>query len=194
LPSYYEKRILRVLEQHKDGLTTVNVAQKADISKTTALKYLALLREAGKIDFIEVGPSKLWRLTEPGKAKYKHVAPSRTRKIESVLKEFKQSTGLEGSAVVDNEGLTISADLPWDMNPEKIGTFISRILQIGAKPASMSGIDPLKSVILEGEKGRIVARSEGKVLLIAISGKDTPLGMVKLEIEEFAKKISQLFP
>jgi len=58
----------------------------------------------------------------------------------------------------------------------------------------MSGIDPLKSVILEGEKGRIVARSEGKVLLIAISGKDTPLGMVKLEIEEFAKKISQLFP
>ncbi|RJS74643.1 ArsR family transcriptional regulator, partial [Candidatus Bathyarchaeota archaeon] len=104
MPSYYEKRILRVLEQHKDGLTTVNVAQKADISKTTALKYLALLREAGKIDFIEVGPSKLWRLTEPGKAKYKHVAPSRTRKIESVLKEFKQSTGLEGSAVVDNEG------------------------------------------------------------------------------------------
>jgi hypothetical protein len=34
----------------------------------------------------------------------------------------------------------------------------------------------------------VVARNEGKLLVIALSNQETPLGMVKLELEEFAKK------
>jgi len=191
LLSHYERKILQVLDQHKDGLTTINAAEKADISKTTALKYLASLRAAGKIDFIEVGPAKLWRLTPP-KTKDKRVSVSRTEKIESILKEFKEAVGLEGSAVVNSDGLTISADLPWNVNPEQMGTLISRLLQIGIKSTNMARITPLKEIIIEGEKGRIVARNEKNVLLIAFSGPETPLGTVKLEIEEFAKKINDL--
>jgi predicted regulator of Ras-like GTPase activity (Roadblock/LC7/MglB family) len=190
LPSYYERRILQVLDQNKEGLTTVNVAEKASISKTTALKYLASLRSAGTIDFIEVGPSKLWRHIPPQPTERKRLPASRTEKIESVLKEFKQSAGLEGSAVVDNDGLTISADLPGDIDPEKMGTMVSRLLQISARSASMARIEPIKALIIEGEKGRIVARNEGNVLVIAFCSPDTPLGMVKLELEEFANKIN----
>jgi predicted regulator of Ras-like GTPase activity (Roadblock/LC7/MglB family) len=141
---------------------------------------------------MEVGPAKLWRLTSPKKPNHAGMTASRTEKIESALKEFKQKAGLEGSAVVDNDGLTILADLPWDLNPEKMGSLISRLLQIGSRSASMAGMDPLKAVMVEGEKGRIVARSEGNVLLIAFSGEDAPLGMVKLEIEEFAKRINEI--
>lgn len=192
MPSYYERRILQVLEHNKEGLTTISVAEKAGISKTTALKYLASLRAVNSIDFMEVGPAKLWRLTPPKQPKTASMTVSRTEKIESVLREFKQTAGLEGSAVVDNDGLTISADLPWDLNPEKMGSLISRLLQIGSRSAGMAGMNPLKAIIVEGEKGRIVARSEGNVLLIAFSGQDTPLGMVKLEIEEFAKRINEI--
>lgn len=190
MPSYYERRILQVLDQNKEGLTTVNVAEKASISKTTALKYLASLRSAGTIDFIEVGPSKLWRHIPPQPTERKRLPASRTEKIESVLKEFKQAVGLEGSAVVDNDGLTISADLPGDIDPEKMGTMVSRLLQISARSASMARIEPIKALIIEGEKGRIVARNEGNVLVIAFCSPDTPLGMVKLELEEFANKIN----
>ena len=192
MSSYYERRILQVLDQNKEGLTTTSVAEKAGISKTTALKYLASLRSAGTIDYIEVGPSKLWRRIQPRPAEQKRVSASRTEKIESALKEFRQVVGLEGSAVVDNDGLTISADLPSDIDPEKVGIMVSRLLQIGAKSASMVKINPIKALIVEGEKGRIIARNEGNVLVIAFSSLETPLGMVKLELEEFAKKINEI--
>ena len=192
MSSYYERRILQVLDQNKEGLTTTSVAEKAGISKTTALKYLASLRSAGTIDYIEVGPSKLWRRIQPRPAEQKRVSASRTEKIESALKEFRQVVGLEGSAVVDNDGLTISADLPSDIDPEKVGIMVSRLLQIGAKSASMVKINPIKALIVEGEKGRIIARNEGNVLVIAFSSPETPLGMVKLELEEFAKKINEI--
>jgi len=189
--SYYEKKILQVLDQNKEGLTTLNVAEKANISKTTALKYLASLRSAGTINYIEVGPSKLWRHNKPKSEKQKRPPASRTEKIRSELKEFKQILGLEGSAIVDYDGLTISAELPSNVDPEKIGAIISRLLQIAAKSASMAKIDPIKELIIEGEKGRIVARNKGNVLVVAFSGNETPLGVVKLELEEFAEKINK---
>ena len=74
-----------------------------------------------------------------------------------MLKEFKQSVGLEGSAVVNNDGETILADLPGNVYPEKMGTMVSRLLQIGAKSASMAKIDPVKALVIEGERGRVVA-------------------------------------
>jgi len=192
LPSYYEKKILEVLEENNDGLTTVGVAEKANISKTTALKYLASLKAAGKIDYIEVGPAKLWRLTTLQKTSNKNIPVNKERKVRLILKEFKEIAGLLGSAVVDNDGLTISADLPWNKRPEKIGSLISRLLQIGDRSAKAAKIDPLKEIILEGDNGRIVARNEGNVLLIAFSDRKASLGMVKIEIEEFAKRIKSL--
>lgn len=192
MSSYYEKRILEVLEENNDGLTTVGVAEKADISKTTALKYLASLKAAGKIDYIEVGPSKLWRLTAPHNARSKKVLANRAREIKLVLKEFKEMAGLLGSVVVDNDGLTISADIPWKKNPEKIGSLISRLLQLGGRVVKAVKIDPVREIIIEGDGGRIVARNDGNVLLIAFSDRETPLGMVKFETEEFAKRIRGL--
>ena len=192
MPSYYEKRILEVLEENKDGLTTIGVAGKANISKTTALKYLASLKAAGKIDYIEVGPAKLWRLTALHDTGSKKVSTSKTKEIKLILKEFKEIAGLLGSVVVDNDGLTISADLPWNKNPGKVGSLISRLLQIGERSAKATKIGPVKEIMIEGDNGRIVARNEGNVLLIAFTDKETPLGMVKFETEEFAKRIKAL--
>jgi hypothetical protein len=57
----YKERILRSIEDSDMGLTTVDVAKKADISKTTVIKYLSVLRSEGRVEFAEVGPAKLWR-------------------------------------------------------------------------------------------------------------------------------------
>jgi len=192
LSSYYEKKILKVLEESKDGLTTVSIAEKANISKTTALKYLASLKAAGKIDYIEVGPAKLWRVTPTQEIGLKRASTSKKRKVRLILKEFKEIAGLLGSAVVDNDGLTIFADLPWSKKPERIGSIISRLLQLANRSAEEADIGQLKNVILEGERGRIVACNEGNFLLIAFSNKEAALGMIKIEIEESAKKIKKL--
>jgi predicted regulator of Ras-like GTPase activity (Roadblock/LC7/MglB family) len=192
LASYYENRILEVLEKSKDGLTTIGIAEKANISKTTTLKYLASLRAAGMIDYIEVGPAKLWRVTSRQEPLAGGLPESKEKRVRSILKEFKEIAGVLGSVVVDNDGLTISADLPWNKRPERIGSLISRLLQLGERSAKAVKINPLKEMILEGDNGRIIVRNEGDVLLIAISGKEASLGLVKIEIEEFAKRIKEL--
>jgi len=189
LPSYYEKKILDVLEKNKDGLTTIGIAERANISKTTALKYLASLRAAGKINYMEVGPAKLWKIIDHQEKTDKRTPANKQRRVKAILKEFKEITGLLGSLVVDNDGLTISADLPWNRSLEKIGSLISRLIRIGRRAAKAAKIDPLREIILEGDNGRIVARNEGNVLLIALSDREASLGIVKIEIEEFAKKI-----
>jgi predicted ArsR family transcriptional regulator len=58
----YKDRILEVIRFSDVGLTTVDVAKKAGVSKTTVIKYLAVLSSEGQVEFVEVGPSKLWRI------------------------------------------------------------------------------------------------------------------------------------
>jgi hypothetical protein len=58
----YKERILKSIEESDVGLTTVDVAKKAGISKTTVIKYLSVLRSEGRVEFVEVGPAKLWRI------------------------------------------------------------------------------------------------------------------------------------
>jgi len=58
----YKDRILDVIRSSDVGLTTVDVAKRADVSKTTVIKYLSVLRSEDEVEFVEVGPSKLWRI------------------------------------------------------------------------------------------------------------------------------------
>lgn len=65
----YKDRILEVIGESDVGLTTVDVAKNAGVSKTTVIKYLSVLSSEGKVEFVEVGPSKLWR-TRNSSARY----------------------------------------------------------------------------------------------------------------------------
>ena len=78
----YEERILEVIGESEVGLTTVDVAKKAGVSKTTVIKYLSVLSSEGQVEFVEVGPSKLWRPKRPAT---KHGAEhGRTLEVEAL--------------------------------------------------------------------------------------------------------------
>ena len=62
----YKEKILGVIGEADVGLTTVDVAKKAGVSKTTVIKYLSVLSSEGQVEFVEVGPSKLWRNKRTG--------------------------------------------------------------------------------------------------------------------------------
>jgi predicted ArsR family transcriptional regulator len=62
----YKEKILEVIGEAEVGLTTVDVAKKAGVSKTTVIKYLSVLSSEGLVEFVEVGPSKLWRNKRTG--------------------------------------------------------------------------------------------------------------------------------
>ncbi len=76
----YKERILEVIGESEVGLTTVDVAKKAGVSKTTVIKYLSVLSSEGQVEFVEVGPSKLWRIKSAGgKRSDEHIADSKVQ-------------------------------------------------------------------------------------------------------------------
>jgi predicted ArsR family transcriptional regulator len=125
----YEERILKAIEDSEVGLTTVDVAKQAGVSKTTAIKYLSVLKSEGKCQFVEVGPSKLWRTSEP-----KEVAES-TKNIEC-LDDFEAALRKGGAVAIPSLKLSVVAQLEeisddvtismsFKVKPEKVGTFMN---------------------------------------------------------------------
>ncbi len=89
----YKERILQVIQDSKDGLTTVEVARRAGVSKTTVIKYLSVLKSEGKCEYVEVGPSKLWRAVSPRKEICKgEIQPCEVEEISA--KEIADESGM----------------------------------------------------------------------------------------------------
>ncbi|HUM81289.1 MAG TPA: FaeA/PapI family transcriptional regulator [Methanothrix sp.] len=91
MPSYKEK-ILEVIGESEVGLTTVDVAKKAGVSKTTVIKYLSVLSSEGSVEFVEVGPSKLWRVrgavTRHGEEREKTAEPLKAEELPAFDIDF----------------------------------------------------------------------------------------------------------
>jgi predicted ArsR family transcriptional regulator len=125
----YEERILKAIEASEVGLTTVDVAKQAGVSKTTAIKYLSVLKSEGKCKFVEVGPSKLWRASEPKEAS---VAPENVECLEDFEAALKKGGSLEMpslklSVVAQLEEISddVTISMSFKVKPEKVGTFMN---------------------------------------------------------------------
>jgi hypothetical protein len=127
----YKDRILEVISDSEVGLTTVDVAKKAGVSKTTVIKYLSVLRSEGQVEFVEVGPSKLWRIKgSAGK-------PSET---DEFLPDIRPDTRLEIEAlpIVDIDlcnGDDKTIHFSFRMKPEQICDLMKRARKCVCKMA-----------------------------------------------------------
>ncbi|MGV8175383.1 MAG: FaeA/PapI family transcriptional regulator [Methanothrix sp.] len=85
----YQEKILEVIGESNMGLTTVDVAKRAGVSKTTVIKYLSVLSSEGSVEFVEVGPSKLWRIKGQGiKAAEEVEKPSKAGALPTLEIDF----------------------------------------------------------------------------------------------------------
>ena len=125
----YEERILKAIEDSEVGLTTVDVAKKAGVSKTTAIKYLSVLKSEGKCEFVEVGPSKLWRASEAGGAAISLEKVECLENFEAALKERGGviTPPLKLSVVAQLEEISedVTISMSFKVKPEKVGTFMN---------------------------------------------------------------------
>jgi predicted ArsR family transcriptional regulator len=80
----YRDRILQAIGESEMGLTTVDVAKRSGVSKTTVIKYLSVLRSEGRVEFVEVGPSKLWRTSNSSAKMEKSPEPQRREALPVV--------------------------------------------------------------------------------------------------------------
>ncbi|MBU7042392.1 MAG: helix-turn-helix domain-containing protein [Theionarchaea archaeon] len=75
-----EKLILEFLKKQSMGATVTDIANKLDMSRTTTVKYLEVMRATGLLDYKEVGMAKLWFVST--RLSYaEHVLIEKTRQV-----------------------------------------------------------------------------------------------------------------
>lgn len=110
----YKERILEVIGKSEVGLTTVDVAKKAGVSKTTVIKYLSVLSSEGDVEFVEVGPSKLWRTSN---------------RVAKHREEMRGAINVETFPMMDidfHNGEDETVYFSFRVNPEQICTLMKR--------------------------------------------------------------------
>jgi predicted regulator of Ras-like GTPase activity (Roadblock/LC7/MglB family) len=184
----YEAKIIEALRRSNGNLSTLELSRKAGLPKTAVIKYLATFKMSGKADFEDVGSSRLWRLITP----LKNETVAGNEELDEVLKKYMEDADLTGFAVVDREGFPLSAILPKNIAPERLGNLASLLFEVGVKSIELTDFKEFQRIIIEGSAGRVFARQEGKVLLIAFSRPDAMLGPLRLETEALAIRINEI--
>ncbi len=113
-----EKELLELLKNEK--LNTSEVVKRANMSKTTTLKYLEGLKGKGLIICEMIGPTKLWSLANERVEVGNRTGNSEQfedksiddfihvdRKIFNLLDEFESVTGKRLEVLVNKKGITL---------------------------------------------------------------------------------------
>jgi DNA-binding Lrp family transcriptional regulator len=75
-----EKLILDFLKKQPMGATVTDIANKLNMSRTTTVKYLEVMRATGLLDYKEVGMAKLWFVST--RLSYaEHILLEKTRQV-----------------------------------------------------------------------------------------------------------------
>jgi len=187
----YESKIIDALKESERGLSTLEVAKRAGISKTAAIKYLATFRMAGKADYVEAGPLRLWRLIIPKKVSKRGMA-SKEREIRRLLKGFVEEADLVGSAVVSHDGSALAVILPPNIDYDRVEAVATTLFRAGVRSSDLANLERFKEIRVDGEKGKILAYNGDKFLILAFCKPETMLGTVKIEMEKLSKKVDEI--
>lgn len=117
---------------------------------------------------------------------------TRAQKIQKVLKDLREKTAsVEGTALIDMDGLPMGSELPHGIPEEKIAARASSILGMGEQAVHELEKGKLNRVLVEGEKGYmfIVGVENRDAVLVVIASKDAKIGLVFFEAKDAANKI-----
>ncbi len=109
------------------------------------------------------------------------------RTLESV------NSDVQGSSIVSVQGLPICSALARDVNDGIVSAMSAAIQSVSERAVEELARGALKRILIEGEDGTIILSKAGNnAILCVLCQKDAKLGMVFLNIQSVAKKVSEL--
>jgi len=119
--------------------------------------------------------------------------PEVREELEKVLEELRKAGDIEASAIVRRDGLMIASDLPPRVDARTIAAMTAALVGTAETCASELKRGVFSEVVVDGEKGKIVAIGAGKLaILVCLMVPEGNLGLVLLSMEKAAKKIDAL--
>ena len=111
-------------------------------------------------------------------------------KLESVLDELRKTGDIEASAIVRRDGLMIVSDLPPRVESRTVAAMTAALVGTAETCSSELKKGIFSEVVVESEKGRIVAIGAGALaILVCLMRSEGNLGYVLISMERAAKKI-----
>jgi len=119
--------------------------------------------------------------------------PGVKERIELVLDELRKTGDIEASAVVRRDGLMISSDLPARVESRTVAAMTAALVGTAETTSSELKRGAFQEVVVDSEKGKIVAIGAGKMaLLVSLMRPEGNLGFVLLSMERAAKSIESI--
>lgn len=111
--------------------------------------------------------------------------------LEAVLSHLSEFPDIQGSAIVRKDGLMIASSLPAKFDSRTIAAMTAAIVGTAETSAAELHLGKFPQVIVEAEKGKIIAAGAGtSALLVCLVRATGNLGLVLLEMGRAAERIS----
>lgn len=118
---------------------------------------------------------------------------SRTEMMVDRLRDLQRSEGLEASAVVSVDGLTMASAMPAGVEEDRVSAMSAAMLSLGDRIASELGRGSLEQVYIRGGKGYVMLIAVGEeAVLTALAREDAKLGLIFLDMRRAAEDLTKL--
>jgi predicted regulator of Ras-like GTPase activity (Roadblock/LC7/MglB family) len=111
---------------------------------------------------------------------------------ETLQKLLQQSTDVQGAAIVGNDGLVYSANVPEkELDENIVGAASAAILGLSRRSVNQLKRGGFSQTLIQGDNGNIiVTRLSDETLFVGLTPKEVNLGMAFAEVRDFASKLS----
>lgn len=110
-----------------------------------------------------------------------------------VLSDLKKEGDIEAAAVVRRDGLMVTSDLPQQVEESTVAAMTAALVGTAETFSSELKRGQFKEVVVDSEKGKLVAVGAGKLAIVVCLMKQTGnLGFVILSMERAAAKVEEL--
>ncbi len=121
------------------------------------------------------------------------MAKSRVDQLTNRLRDLQRTEGVEASAIVSADGLTIASALPAGTEEERVSAMSAAMLALGERIAGELGRGTLEQVYIRGKEGHVLLMSVGEeAVLTLLAREDAKLGLVLLDMRRAAEDLAKM--
>lgn len=119
---------------------------------------------------------------------------SRAERLNSILREFQaDSSGVEGSALISEDGLLIASSLSEEAEELRVAGMTATLHSLGTRAARELARGAVQEIVVRGDRGYAVVIGVGRdMLLLAIANDASRLGLILFDMREAARSLLKL--
>lgn len=114
--------------------------------------------------------------------------------LNSILNELNgTSADIEASGVISTDGLMMAAQMPAELDEDRVGAMSAAMLSLGDRTAQELSRGTLEQVLIKGEKGYVLMTGAGDDAVVTVMAKPkAKLGLIFLDVKRAAENIAKL--